>query len=139
MKQIPQEIIRRIHSLYCNEPSIAFRKTMDKGDFVIEQVDSGWQCFYPSAWLEVTPLSLITDEDAIEVQKMIGWEFKEGDNITIKIKAVKEALTEASIFQSEFSPPISIIDFLRSKGYALPCMGYTVEELVEAGVFKLKY
>lgn len=31
-----------------------------------------------------------------------------------------------------------IVDFLRSRGYALPAYGYSVDDLVEDGIYKIK-
>jgi hypothetical protein len=82
------------------------------------------------AWLQLKPLSAISDEDAIKVGRLnpvmdndllVGksichWLDKRGTNRDITFEAV---------------------DYLRSKGYALPWMGLSVEEMVEAGWIKL--
>lgn len=59
----------------------------------------------PQQYLELTPLSQITDEDAVEV---------------IGVSECHRA------------------DYLRSKGYALPWMGLSVEDLVSYGWVKIK-
>jgi hypothetical protein len=73
-------------------------------------------------WLELKPLSSISDEDA---------EF---------IDLQSEDYNEDGWFDDgEFYWWASIdVDYLRSKGYALPFMELSVEEMVEAGWIKLK-
>ena len=93
--------------------------------------------------LELTPLSQISDEDAIEVAKML---FRDTE-----IKGINSAYY-ALIFSWRASNKgrwfrrslywnnlnIKQTDYLRSKGYALPWMGISVEALVEWGWVKLK-
>jgi len=81
--------------------------------------------------LELTPLSMISDEDAIEVAKTVY-------------------LTDSDLWTSErgrdyldFDPNVwsmvaNISDLLRSKGYALPYMGLSIAELENYGWIKLK-
>lgn len=89
-----------------------------------------------SSYLELKPLSLITDEDAIEVA--IQNRFK-GKNIEAQIKVGREILTRIKA-NVEFDPicmPLETGDYLRSKGYAIPWMELSVENMVEAGWIKL--
>lgn len=84
------------------------------------------------SYLELTPLSLITDEDAIKIgeldktnhpnKKLIGhsiihWLNKEG-------------------YHRQFTSEMA--DTLRSKGYALPWVGLSIEQQIEFGWVKLK-
>ena len=69
--------------------------------------------------LELTPLSDITDEDAIA----LGFINPESVRTTF-FPSVGKYTTDA--------------DYLRSKGYALPYMGLSVEKLIEYGWVKLK-
>lgn len=86
-------------------------------------------------FLELTPLFQITDEDAIECFKFIY-----GDD------HVNNILNVLSETKSIFEIKLSIInsrdhlkyDFLRSKGYALPWMDLSVDDLVNYGWVKLK-
>ena len=76
--------------------------------------------------LELKPLSSISDEDAIEVSKLcVNGDDKRIENIKVyaRIYALQSAL---------------INDFLRSRGYALPWMGLSVEKLIKYGWIKLK-
>lgn len=82
-------------------------------------------------YLELTPLSLITDEDAIELIKLRF----------IQNGGVVEDLTdfEENILLSEATKTNYIfVDYLRSKGYALPWMGLSVEQQIKYGWIKLK-
>lgn len=76
-----------------------------------------------NSYLLLTPLSMISDED-IDV---LSW----GEN---------RILTKRQVFEVSISHSYHIkeIDFLRSRGYALPWMGLSVEKLVQSGWVKLK-
>ena len=79
-------------------------------------------------FLELKPLSHISDEDAIEISK----EYPAfGSDIR---NSVKELFQEFDVLELS----IKTGDYLRSKGYALPYMDLSVEDLVEYGWVKLK-
>lgn len=88
----------------------------------------------------VTPLHAITDEHAIEVAKMIysnpAFHTAEYGSKWIRNKISSE--DEYNCNHYHFNRMADIIDFLRCHGYATPCAGYSVEQLVEAGIFKIK-
>lgn len=76
------------------------------------------------AYLELTPLSQISDEDRHEVSGDLAMSINEyGCEYSF------EGLVEWGIYDA---------DYLRSKGYALPYMGLSVEDLVNRGWVKLK-
>lgn len=88
-------------------------------------------------YMLLTPLSDITDEDAIEVAKIEN--------------SYEDALTRGKVLVNTFIKYIdcshsmknslqfiNMIDYFRSKGYALPWNGLTVEEQIEFGWVKLK-
>lgn len=78
--------------------------------------------------LELTPLSSITDEDAVYIAKI------EFGNIDYQTK-----WEGFNISNNDFSSlSLESTDYLRSKGYALPYMGIEVETLVKWGWIKLK-
>ncbi|OPC11944.1 hypothetical protein BAX93_05435 [Elizabethkingia meningoseptica] len=116
-----------------------------------------------NGYLELKSLEDITDEDFIEVAKIC--DFIIGNGLRIKHDGYKKVMfsaynsnpletTTLFIYPKEFEVyskdedgkvvqydtfRISmIIDYLRSKGYALPWMGLSVEKLVEYGWVKLK-
>ena len=78
-------------------------------------------------YLELTPLSQITDEDVKYIWRIEGYvnetNCKELIGVNTKIGMPLRCLTA---------------DYLRSKGYALPWMNVSVEEQIEFGWIKLK-
>ena len=104
-------------------------------------------------YLELTPLSMISDEHAIEVAKILH-----GDEGDFEIVFNASGNTSVSAYgRPSYAPCIEIMwngnvsyeqalelqishayDYLRSKGYALPWMGVTVEQQIEWGWVKLK-
>lgn len=90
-------------------------------------------------YLELTPLSNITDEDAIEV----GFGIKEHHKGNYKIEWPFSYDSHWKLFyngdfQHEGYLIPKDIDFLRSKRYALPWRHYTIEDLIKEGVLKLR-
>lgn len=104
-------------------------------------------------FLELTPLSQISDEDAIEVARIL---FGDSNDFAIEFNAA--GITSVSPYglpcysytiDINWSGEISYerasalklliaYDYLRSKGYALSWMGLSVEKLVEYKWLKLK-
>lgn len=91
-------------------------------------------------YLNLTPLSLISDEDAIFIAVTAGWNsgvhrrstlIKEGR--LIAIEGLHSTIDDIGFY--EF---IIITDYLRSKGYALPWNGISVQQQIEYGWVKLK-
>lgn len=96
--------------------------------------------------LTLKPLSSITDEDAIGVAK---FEFDFFNCLDIDVKAVRD-LSKVSVVllrdntflakiqvNNPYKLNVNEIDYLRSKGYATPYMGLSVETMVEYGWIKL--
>ena len=79
-------------------------------------------------FLELKPLSSITDEDA----KFCGFGNKK-DFIKVWDTYGSEVFLERFIFNN-----LHFTDYLRSKGYALPYNGLSVDEQIECGWIKLK-
>lgn len=119
-----------------------------------------------NSYLELTPLFQITDEDAIVVGKMLSYYSDEinierreneiwmicDEYIKVIIGVIKFGILAKSIdgepsevnthynkdivfYENEM---VGVIDYLRSKGYALPWMGLSVEQQIEFGWIKLK-
>lgn len=100
------------------------------------------------AFLELKPLSSISDEDFNKLRNVSGYIIEnkvvniEGNSVTIYFKWTDEDFkdgfghSESTIYYDSFSQLET--DFLRSKGYALPYMYLSVEELVRRGWIKLK-
>lgn len=85
-------------------------------------------------YLELTPLSLITDEDINEVIRIFDAVDK-----SISENGCREATYEEVKRDIE---ALTILDYisgyLRSKGYAVPWMGMSVDDLVSYGWVKIK-
>lgn len=113
------------------------------------------------SFLMLKPLSLISDEDAIGVAEIVCPEmFKFAGNDPIQIERQEEWLTVSrkrninsvdidffgyTTCQNEYIDykrnsvgTTHAVDYMRSRGYALPFMGLSVEELVNRGWVKLK-
>jgi hypothetical protein len=93
-----------------------------------------------SYYLELTPLSQISDEDAKNFLEIIGLKYKIEEDDFYKMLLKENKLYEyfASVRPIVLEEWNYLVDFLRSKGYALPFMGISVETLVEWGWIKLK-
>ena len=126
---------------------------------VSNMVDLEWEGW----WIELKPLSAISDEDAIEVAKMALGFSKITQNITVTTTTNREfgfsfwlngdveymidfqnfynptliALTRKTANNEYLHNATKISDYLRSKGYAIPWMGLSIEEMVKAGWIKL--
>lgn len=82
--------------------------------------------------LNLKPLSQISDEDAIEVGMMNGCKEENSREFTV-------SFGKATVNQWMHKFPLNSFtsDYLRSKGYALPWIGLSVEEMVQSGWIKL--
>lgn len=91
-----------------------------------------------SLWsLLLTSLEDITDEDLIEVAKCYGHDA----NLTTHSKsgAIVQGKNIITIYKnSSIRLNMEVADYLRSRSYALPHSGYSVSELIEAGIFTIK-
>lgn len=126
MKEITPEIKQRIIALYWGQ------KVMYVGGVGLVTIGTGgWNLRYPDFYLVLTPLSQITDEDAIELSKLMH-----GD--LAKSMEDGKHLHYGKNFAEYYLDKLNCSDFLRSRGYALPAFGYSVEDLINANIFKLK-
>ncbi len=86
--------------------------------------------------LILTDLKNITDEDAIDVAKIFGmtedFEFI-GKILCNTIFDNSESESETTIYNSN----AKAVDYLRSKGYAVPYMEYSVDDLISFGWVRL--
>lgn len=116
--------------------------------------------------LNLKPLSSITDEDAIALSKIIleapfsryrninvtrNFSVTDFPYIMVSHKNLRHRLQidctlvnfnilelEEDVSSQIDMKPYACIDYLRSKGYALPWMGLSVDEMVEAGWINLQ-
>ena len=141
---------------FCGRPE-------QKEAYMVNQFREMIQKYPVISYLQRKPLSQITDEDAIEVAEIINisnYDFIESfeDSNTTAIKSIVTSKKDGDCYggivyiykdgtiywdyhnkdkygESEIRL-LMAYDFLRSKGYALPWMGLSVEGMVEAGWIK---
>ncbi len=136
MKTITPEIIERIFALYWGQ-DIAIREGNDSPDttnFVLSEAADFYK-YAEDYKLQVSPLSAITDEDKIKVA-IINYKLKSDNEIKLSLCIGNRIIEAALPFLDRL--PLAIAQYLYSKGYALPYGDYTVEDLVELGVYELK-
>lgn len=103
------------------------------------------ESIYIEGYLELTTLSQISDEDAIEVAKILGnaengssieWDCG-GESFDFIGDYCGTVYYDGEIDYNE-NEQVSLLilqayDYLRSKGYALPYMSLSIEKLIEFG------
>jgi len=110
--------------------------------------NGGWNLKHPDFFLELTPLSDITDEDAIEVycSNLIGFPKHQANLIK---KDFSNGILSVQISHKNYNHLVEIFldanyfdlrraDYLRSKGYALPYMDLSIDDLIDYGWIKIK-
>lgn len=116
-----------------NETAVKYRffaqywgtKTMYVGGVgLVEIGNGGWNLKHPDFFLQLKSLSKITDEDAISMYRGLERNYESANQFLEDYKSI------GFLEQSE-------VDFLRSKGYAVPFMGYSVDDLVKMGWVQL--
>lgn len=91
-------------------------------------------------YIEITPIKDMSNEDAINVFNIIGI----STHLSDESKAIqcKELFTTNDFYTKQTnisaSSYLKAFQYLQSKGYALSYMDYSVNDLVELGVYKLK-
>ena len=129
--QLPQSSVKsRFFSQYWGQEICQTKG----GRFTINE-----DCFplWNRAYLELKSLSEITDEEAIEISKIFGWNHYSDES---KIHQVKNFVIDCSNYHSSnisSNENFNLIDFLRSKGYAVPFMEYSVDYLISFGWVQL--
>ncbi len=96
---------------------------------------------YSGMFLKVKPLYNLSQKDAIEVTEVIncGDEYRKSV-VKALLKSIRNGVDILYFFDKNRegfngSMCIEVIDLLRSKGYALPAFGFSVEELYKQHVF----
>jgi hypothetical protein len=115
-------------------------KTLYVGGIGLQVVgDRGWNLKHHDFYLELKHLSKITDTDALEYFNILWSEHHHNKSDAFKIEYGKDWAN--NICSQNFGLiPANVLhgyDFLRSKGYALPFMQYSVDDLVRMGWIKL--
>lgn len=86
--------------------------------------------------LELKPLSAISDEDASNIAVLYGWN-KNGLLYKERLLQFKIDLPFIALKGFSHRHLHFVFDFLRSKGYALPFLGLSVESQISYGWVKL--
>lgn len=98
-------------------------------------VCSTWNFKHPGFYLLLKPLSQISDDDVIEVVKIIGYD----DRLKFsQVEEIKEWFIDRfgiGYIKHKWDC-LNAFDFLRSRGYAIPFMGISVEEMIKSGWIK---
>ncbi|MFC7347296.1 hypothetical protein ACFQO9_11265 [Chryseobacterium zhengzhouense] len=91
------------------------------------------------SYLELKPLTSITDDDAVIISKIENDKYTEDHLIRgrVLIRTFNE-YSDCTHSLKNTNQLIEMIDYLRSKGYALPWMGISVEQLNKYGWIKIK-
>jgi hypothetical protein len=109
-------------------------KTMYVGGVgLVEIGKGGWNLKHPDFFLELKPTKRLTDNEAIELGKILNIK----DNEVIGVLISDEFLNTMTNVKNGGVINLHAIDYLRSKGYALPFMQYSVEDLVLFGWVRL--
>lgn len=110
----------------------------DKYSHIMPDTWSDFPKWIEDQYLILKPLSSISDEDALDIA-MIMYGHLEPDLYHYPNMG-RFFLDNFSNKNSVYYPILSTqaVDYLRSKGYALPYMGLSVDQLVEYGWIKLK-
>lgn len=132
----------RIFGLYAGQKIMTFDSLSNDGNDHFEKVNLDL-AKYPVMFLKVTPLWKITKEDAIEVAGIIEyddeyWQLPFTEQLINYIRNGISIFRFLDDFSGNFDDRIrqyEVIDFLRSKGYALPAFGFSVKELKEQNLF----
>lgn len=86
-----------------------------------------------NGYLELKSLEYITDEDAKAIS-----EIEKDSSTEDPVVRGKALIRDFEYTSLDPLKVIQVVDYLRSKGYALPWMGLSIEKLVEYGWVKLK-
>jgi hypothetical protein len=100
-----------------------------KASVYTHEVSAAYNLKHKSFYLSLKPLSSITGVDTFEIGRILQV-YPEDVVPWLNGDSVHEDFQSAFTFQHA-------IDYLRSRGYALPFMGWSVEQMVEAGWIKL--
>lgn len=119
-KTIPESLVASVKSRFFAQ--YWGTKTLYVGGVgKVELGNGGWNLKHPDFFLQLKPLSKITDKDAEHIMELEG--FIDGflsDDFLNFLNDLKKG--HCNKFQ--------VVDYLRSKGYALPFMEYSVDDLV---------
>ena len=100
---------------------------------LVEVGRGGWNWKHPDFFLQLKPTKKITSDEAKELGKILNIK----DDEVIGILISDEFLNTMISAKNGGVINVHAIDYLRSKGYAVSFMGYSVSDLVELGWVKI--
>lgn len=100
----------------------------------VEVGNGGWNLKHPNFFLQLKPLSKITDEDAIGVANIISTTIHDSISKELVSYYKEDILKDPEVL---CYASYKTVDFVRSKGYVVPFMEYSVEDLVSFGWVQL--
>lgn len=87
-------------------------------------------------WLELKPLSSITDEDLLKIAELLSWRSTmQESSILAQTKELLLNQSQTNLYREHWS---DIVDKVRELGYAHKWNSVTVEQQIEYGWIKLK-
>lgn len=134
MTKLTPQLKEKLYALYWGQEVKCY--TQLDGPFMI---DDGRKMRTSVSYLLLRPITQVTDEEAIEVAKI--WRPLRG-NVGYNSQfhtaiCGREIIDRLNGYDRDFETFMLLTDYLRSKGFALPFMGISVEEFIEAGWIKL--
>lgn len=142
MKQITKQERQSIFALYLNQP-IAHHNDLIRidGCTPLDIFGTHSEEFIERYSLFVNTLSHITEQDCIEIQSISSkWHDANPLDLLDVPEWLDEIMTGNCATYADYvsgEQIIEIVDYLRSKSYTLPAFGFTVDDLIAAGVFKI--
>ena len=145
---IPTKDKIRIFHLYADakvefENDIHFLNTIGRTWIEIEQCDTNFGFITPihDCQLLLKSLDNISDEDKQSIVEMVAkWDETNLLNYEDVSGWLDDVFTSNCATYSDYvsgNQFIQLIDHLRQLGYALPCMGYSVQEMIDNNIIKL--
>ncbi|NCT09170.1 MAG: hypothetical protein GW772_03695 [Flavobacteriia bacterium] len=99
----------------------------------IVEVGQHWNLKHPNFKLKLKPLSTLKDHEALIVGQIENFESKK----PIDLISSEDFILLMVDLKHGSCHKFHVVDYLRSKGYALPFMQYSVKDLVEMGWVEL--
>lgn len=130
--QITPENKERFFALYISQPVLA-DNLRDR-----TPLDKSWNWRHKDFWLNLTPLSAITDEDAIEVAAIVFGKPEATPEIGRAIIRCLFENDETFAIAVMDTAIIDICDFLRGRSYLVRFAGLSETELIDCGWVKLR-
>ncbi len=94
--------------------------------------EGGWNLKHPSLFLKLKETKSLKDAEVKEIASIL----KINDEDVIAVIISTEFMDAITNLKENSTSSIHLTDYLRSKGYAIPFMNYSVQKLVDMGWVK---